>query len=118
MARRGQGLESPAAALYALAALEDHVGSEHLVQTLFGSELRGMARHGRLRGPDPRARARSQRMGEGRMVQVRMSDQDVRNALALKRAQQGLEMRVQSWAGVDHRLLALADDVGPGAGVG
>src|SRR3569832_768741 len=99
MARCGQGLEGPASALDAFAALEDHVRPEHLVQTLFGCDLRGMARHGRLRGPDPRARALSQRMGEGRMVQVRMSDQDVRNALALKRAQQGLEVRVQSWAG-------------------
>jgi hypothetical protein len=47
-----------------------------------------------------------------------MGDQDVAHRLALQRRQQGLQVAGQVRAGIDHRHLSRADDIGAGAGEG
>ncbi len=67
---------------------------------------------------DGGARPFGQSGGQRRVVEVGVGDQDRGHPLSVQGPLQGVQVSRQIRAGVDHRDLARAHDVGPGAGEG
>ena len=75
------------------------------------SEMRGAAQ-------DRRAGALLQKARGWRMVAVRVGHQNMSDGLSIKRIEQRLDMGRKVGAGVDHRHLSGANNIGAGAGEG
>ncbi len=117
MAGGGDGLQRPARSGKARPVGDHAVGCESVILALVQADGGlGCARRGKP--PDHRARGLGQRPGQRGMVEMGVGEDDGGDPLALGGAQQGVEMLGQVGAGIDHRRLAAADDVGSGAGIG
>jgi hypothetical protein len=115
MARCVDRFQRPAGAAEVVAVFQPDVGAE--VQVVAGLHphlpVRGDAGFGA--GVHPGAGQLGQRAGERRVVHVRMSDEDVGDALAGGRGQDRVPVLAEIRTGVDDRDIAVADDVGPRA---
>ena len=125
MARRVKGLQVPVRALKRVAVTQGQVGGEVQIQpltTALHSLINKSLHHGAssldccAEGMDGCAGGARKGRCQGGVVQMGMGHHDGSDTFAgIKRRQNGLKMAVKRRAGVDHRHLAAADDVGPGA---
>ncbi|MNS21824.1 hypothetical protein D3C72_535980 [compost metagenome] len=128
MARRGHGFQRPAVALDPVAVVQDDVGLEVGVVVLVHRRLihliRGVDRRAvRRSGQDGRAAdGLSQGAGEGRVVAMGVSHQDMADRPPLHRPQQGVQVGFVLGARIDHRHARIRhiapDDIGSRSGEG
>ncbi len=122
MARRLDRADMPAAAI--APALDDvavaqlHIGHEVAIAAFLGLAADAFLRPARAMRAEAigLGAGRSLDRGRGgRVVVMRVGDEDVGDGLAVERLQQRVDMVLLLRAGIDHRDLAVADDVGAGA---
>jgi hypothetical protein len=117
VAGRGDRGERPAVAGDLLAVGEDAVGTVIAVERGIGAGAR-IIEHERRAADDRRAGRGLERTARRAVVAVRVGDEDRLDRPAGDRRQQRVQMRGIVGAGVDHREVAGADEVGLRAAVG
>ena len=103
------GLQPPARPLDAIPVAQPMIGGEgevgagfpRVAMAAMGTEAMGRRAGGRLQGGGCRG-----------MVEMGMGDEDMADGLAREAGQQSRHMFRQIGAGIDHRHLAMADDIG------
>ena len=119
VAGRRHSLQRVALASEALAIGQHARG--HMIEIVGGGRaldlvgVRWPERDMRPAAEDRRARLSREKARRGRVVAMRVRHQDLRDALARQRAEQGGAMLRQVGPGIDHADRAVSDDVGVGA---
>ncbi len=114
MAGRGQRLQGPARARQARAVAHELVRREAAVMPFVELDL-GLRQARRRQAEDPGPEGLGQGGGEGGVVEMGVGHQDRRDPFAVQRRHQGLQVGLDVRPRVDHRDLAPAHQIGPGA---
>src|SRR6202011_728319 len=118
VARRVHRLENPTLAGDPVAVAERLVGGEIPIAPLLDRRVAALSAGVRAEPISRRAGRPLERPRRRRVVAMRVGDQDMRDLLAREAGEQRLDMIGEVRPRVDHRDLAVADDIGPGAAEG
>jgi hypothetical protein len=112
MAGREDRVECPAIPFDGVAVFEFYVGLKFPVRAFLARAVVFLLPAMGAEGEGRCAGQLFKRLGGGRMVHMRMGDEDMGNGFPFDRRQQCFDVIVHQRAGVDHRYLALADNIG------